>query len=559
MELTQLSLTQSSAIQHLLQAKDESNFFLLLSSLLEKDYFADWSANIEIMKVYKDDSSKVIVRHGQLVTNAPIVPQRDSVAGYVAKMKRPYFSNNVERDPLFMLMKSQRTGIKSELVFPLTWADQVVASIHFMVPREEKKLFAEQDFIRVRETLNHFHSAFENIYQYLLAEQINHSIVSKMSQQLVEKELPKSPAFEKSVLAEVEGPWSRFIGQSPKMLEIKKLAQRVSMQDLPISIVGELGTGKRTLARLIHENGPRKEGNFAILECATSDEQTLTQELFGTYQRPGLLEFCQGGTLCLSDISELSASLQSKLHQLMTTGMMYRQTERSSKEKMMLNVRLIATSKQSLEEAVAQGKLKQDLFYRFSSVSMSIPALTQRSEDMPLLADAFINQGSFGEKRYMTNTALEQLKQHQYSANILELRTLLERACMLNDGQYIEQIDIMPLHQPVALSASSVSRAIGGSKTSGIIGHGNDWRQPAQGAGDAQLSEASLADLFTKVGGEISLFEVEKTYILHLLEKSHGNKTKAAKALGITVKTLYNKLHSYGVFQSDKAVDDVEV
>jgi DNA-binding NtrC family response regulator len=233
------------------------------------------------------------------------------------------------------------------------------------------------------------------------------------------------------------------------------------------------------------------------------NEAQLDREIFSA---KGLMVQANGGTLVIDDIGCTSAHIQTKLLRALVAGEMITV---DTEEKIPLNVRLIATSKNSLKEKVEAGSFKEELFYRLNTVSLKIPALRERLDDIKVMAEHFLNSGK-SEKKVLTAGAIEKLSAYFWPGNAHELKNVMERTFILTDGQYIEASHLPEFAQEV------------------------------------KVEKVEVKPTYL----EVTLFDLEKKHIIDTLDHLSGNKTRAAKALGITVKTLYNKLHSYGLIEA---------
>lgn len=213
-----------------------------------------------------------------------------------------------------------------------------------------------------------------------------------------------------------------------------------------------------------------------------------------------------GGTLIIDDIGATTLPIQMKILRALISGEMI---TIDTDEKIALNVRIIATSKISIKELVEAGTFKEELFYRLNTLSLRIPSLRERQEDIKVTAEFFLNQGK-SESKVLTSGAIEKLNSYFWRGNAHELKNIMERTYILTDGQYIEAAHLPEFAQEVKV----------------------------------EKEEAPIKF------NESTLFDLEKKHIVDTLDHLNGNKTRAAKALGITVKTLYNKLHSYGMIEA---------
>lgn len=307
-----------------------------------------------------------------------------------------------------------------------------------------------------------------------------------------------------------------MVFQSEIMSSLMKTVDKVASSTAAILVLGESGTGKELMAHAIHERSPRRNKPFVAINCGALQETLLESELFGhekgaftgAYNRKiGLAEMANGGTLFLDEIGELSPGIQAKLLRFLQEGEIYRV---GGKEPINVDVRIISATNKNIEKEVAQGTFREDLYYRVNTIVIQTPSLRQRREDIPLLVTHFLNHGSqafLGRGRQVHEDALKLLCDYDWPGNIRELQNICERLQILCDGHMI-----MPNDLPEQI------------------------RAPQQRL------------LITGYDVKLTLHELEKRYILKALLHFNGNKTQAANALGITIKTLYNKLHEYGEF-----------
>ncbi|MCB9091889.1 MAG: sigma-54-dependent Fis family transcriptional regulator [Halobacteriovoraceae bacterium] len=483
---------------------------LLLSDLRENVFFAHLSKyikdftgedSVEINLVYNDDSTQLIARDGESLADSPIKNRGEGACGYVTKIKRIYYSNSVKRDPVFA-SDMRDAKIEAEMIIPVSVEGKILATIHIQSFDAGKK-YDDGFASSVKNLLNELSVPLQNINLYLMAKFLNKELLGKIKQQAEGVEVRS----EDSVNVAKER--IELIGHDTQLLQSLSLAKRVATQDIPVLIEGEAGVGKRLLAKKVHHLSDRHNSPFYIIECGTMNEVSLEKEIFGDDNAKGVLEVANHGTIVLNEVSELSIRLQSKILEFMTTGKI---KKGSNLESIGLNVRIVATSQKSLKDLVAQKSFRDDLFYRLATVQIFLPALRERGDDIKILANHFLNLGKT-EKKFLTAVALEELKTSSWSGNIIELRNAMERTYALSDGKYISKIEFSDFD---------------------ILGR-NEERQDQRIQDEKREFEPStLADL-------------EKRHICKTLEHLGGNKTRAAKSLGITVKTLYNKLHSYGL------------
>lgn len=306
-------------------------------------------------------------------------------------------------------------------------------------------------------------------------------------------------------LAERIQPASEMIGNSPALQAVRRLIERVAPTDKPVLIEGETGTGKELAARAVQRASLRAGGPFVVINCAALPEHLVESELFG-HERgaftgavatvPGLFEMADGGTLFIDEIGELPAPLQPKLLRVLEDGTLRRV---GSTQQRRVNVRIIAATNRDLAEEVRLGNFREDLFYRIHVLSLQLPPLRDRRTDIPLLVAHFLPAGWTIEP-----DAQAALEQYSWPGNVRQLRNVLERAMILAEHQTIT-LDDLP----------------------------DDLQRPV-----------STAD---SPGGSAHLAAVERAHVLNMLERCGGNKSEAARALGIPRRTLYRLLHRWGL------------
>jgi Nif-specific regulatory protein len=477
---------------------------VLLSNLDEVIFFSKLSGFVqEVMKEHKvlgfealsDGSTRLIAENGQALQAPKLLNKGQGLSGYVVRTKRAYYSNSAKRDPLASTGVRDE-AVEAELCMPIMIEGSVIGTINVQSTKKDRN-FGEADMVIINDILNQLQSPIKNMHLYLMAKNLNRELLSKIEAK--EKEL--SSRVEIQVTKGFEDN-SQMIGLSKNFLEIVQTAKKVASQDFPILLEGNHGVGKKILAKKIHSWSGRK-GSAVVASCSAFTEAQLDREIFGS---KGLLVQANGGTLIVDDIASASLNIQTKLLRALVAGEMIAV---DTEEKIALNVRLIATSKVSLKEQVDAGNFKEDLFYRLNTVSLKIPALRDRQEDIKVMAEFFLNHGK-AEAKVLTSGAIEKLASYFWPGNAHELKNIMERTYILTDGQYIEASHLPEFAQEVKV----------------------------------EKVEAPVKFV------ESTLFDLEKKHIIDTLDHLSGNKTRAAKALGITVKTLYNKLHSYGLIEA---------
>ncbi|HSE98333.1 MAG TPA: sigma 54-interacting transcriptional regulator [Blastocatellia bacterium] len=304
-----------------------------------------------------------------------------------------------------------------------------------------------------------------------------------------------------------------LVTDSPNMQRVAELIDRVAATDANVLVLGESGTGKDAVARLIHERSPRRERRYVKIDCAALPEHLLESELFGyekgaftgaTDSKPGRFESADGGTLVLDEIASLSPSSQAKLLRVIEE----RSFERlGGKQSIRIDVRIIALANIAMKEAVRVHAFRDDLFYRLAVVTIELPRLAERSKDIPRLAELFVRQFAARSHRlgvHLSSEAMSLLSGYDFPGNVRELRNIIEGAVLATSTETIG-----PEHLPDYLR--------------------------------------SAARLIQSRGHKPSLAELESVYIREILEYTRGNKTRAAEILGISRKNLYEKLRRYKI------------
>lgn len=335
----------------------------------------------------------------------------------------------------------------------------------------------------------------------------------------------------------------RIVGSNPVMARVLALAQRVAKSKATVLISGESGTGKEMFARYLHAMSDRPDKPFVAVNCAALPEHLLESELFGhekgaftgaIARKPGKFELADTGTILLDEISEMDFALQAKLLRVLQEGEVDRV---GGTETIPVDVRILATTNRDLADWVAEGKFRQDLFFRLNVIPLRLPALRERGEDILSLARFFMDMYTreYGlSTAELSEEATAWLMSYDWPGNVRELQNLMERAVLLCGGAPIAPVhflldpDSWPLFEDEA---------------------GFTDEQPGDAAGVSEESEsaqhAASADSQAFAGAVIPLHEMERLMIAKGLEQTQGNRTQAAELLGISVRTLRNKLNEY--------------
>jgi two-component system response regulator HydG len=308
-----------------------------------------------------------------------------------------------------------------------------------------------------------------------------------------------------------------IIGRSPAMVRLLETVAQVAPSEATVLIAGESGTGKEMIAGAIHFNSPRKTEPFVKINCAAITETLLESELFGHERgaftgahrkKEGRFRQAHGGSLFLDEISEMSLGMQVKLLRVLQEKEI---TRVGGEEVIEVDVRIIAATNKDLLQEMDQGRFREDLYYRLNVVTLNMPPLRERGEDIPLLAQHFMEmfvKKNNKEIKGFTPQSMDRLLRYDWPGNVRELMNTVERAVVLSSSEYLGEEDLPLIQKGLPV-------------------------------------EKEITDVDT-VPSDLPLDEVEKTTILKTLESTGGNKSEAARRLGITRRTLHKKLKKYG-------------
>jgi len=306
---------------------------------------------------------------------------------------------------------------------------------------------------------------------------------------------------------------------------------RLARSTAPVMILGESGSGKELVATTLHHLSPRKDRPFIAVNCGAIPETLIESELFGHERgsftgaartHRGCFERADGGTLFLDEVTEMPVEMQVRLLRVLETG---RFTRVGGDQEIGADVRVLAASNRDLRQAVASGKLREDLMYRLCVIPVNVPPLRDRGDDAVLLAEMFLGElnEEQGEQKTLSAEGRRRIVEHTWPGNVRELKNVIHRAFVLSDEEV--QIDI------------STFSALGQDR-------GEDGRTAAAGSAMGTPAMSDSSALRITVG--MSLDDVERTLITATLQAVGGSKTEAARLLGISLKTMYNRLHAYG-------------
>ena len=349
--------------------------------------------------------------------------------------------------------------------------------------------------------------AYDYISKPFKIEELRNLIRKALSVRAVKK-----ASFEEMEIDEFES----FVGRSKSMIEIYKMIGRVADSDAVVLIVGETGSGKELIARALHEKSMRRKRPFLAVNCSAFTETLLESELFGHEKgaftgaltnRPGIFEAAEGGTVYLDEISETSPAMQSKLLRVLQN----REVKRvGSNQIITVNTRVVGSSNKDLKKMVDKGEFRADLYYRLNGITIFVPPLRERREDLPELIQYFLKRFSPPDKKInISQEAFQALLNYDWPGNIRELEHVIQRAVM------IAPVDtILEEHLDLGTNLPAFSTSF-------------------------------------DFGEQVPLEELEKRYIRYIYFKTSRNKARTAEILGIDRKTLYSKLAKFGIEETE--------
>ncbi len=331
------------------------------------------------------------------------------------------------------------------------------------------------------------------------------------------------------------GRFGRLIGRSKPMQRVYDVVARVAPTEASILLTGESGTGKEVVAATVHQMSPRAEGPFVAINCGAITDTLIESELFGHERgsftgahqlRKGVFEQAHEGTLLLDEISEMPLEMQVRLLRVLETSEVRRV---GGGQTIRVDVRVVAATNRVPEDAIRRGQLREDLFYRLAVFPIRLPPLRERGDDVLLLAEHFLrelNQDGSASKRW-AGTALDALRSRTWTGNVRELKNAVSHAWILAEEEIREE------HLPEPTGGTGPGPAYDPSIAT-----------EAAGAGPSVSVEGGASLVRVPVGQPLA--EAERALILATLERCAGNKRRTAETLGISVRTLYNRLHRYG-------------
>ena len=448
-----------------------------------------------------------------------------TIARHAMEQQSTLLIEDAKNQDMFALAESvYELGLRSVLCCPVWLSGEVVGGL-YVDSRFIAGAFGQQDAQTV-ETLAEFAGLFlwklgvevEKAESVRTAEAKGEEVV-RLEEQLEELNRLCMGGGEQSGKAggKSSSSFPRIIGQSPAMEAVYAIIDKVLDNDITVLIQGESGTGKELVARAIHDYGRRKDRMFVAINCSSIPATLIESEVFGhlkgaftgaTKDKKGLFEVANDGTLFLDEVGDMPMEMQGKLLRALQYGEIQRLGSVHTKK---VDVRVLAATNRKMDELVAKGLFREDLYYRLNIVTVEVPPLRRRRDDIPLLVQHFMEENrkqGIASIEGITPRALMVLSKYPWPGNVRELETIVKSACLFAEGSHLDAGDFEALTR-----------------------------------GDGLLLESSDPTYFE---GK-TLAEVEKDVIIATLNKNDGNKKRTAQELGIDRRTLYNKLKLYGM------------
>jgi transcriptional regulator with PAS, ATPase and Fis domain len=523
--LGELSTQLQSLIAH-------ENFFAEIVTIIRQqfDYYS-----IQFWSHQPNGSARLEAQSGayqQHLNIGHVLPaHQGGITIHVMSTRKSYVANDLSEDPLFTNL-SLPVHSKSQICIPILKEDEVLGTLN--VESDQTQAFDSEDLLTLESVASQISVALSNRNLYNAVKDFNSNLQKAVEDKTQELRLAQERILEQQKMLQRENKAlktlvhkdleasSNIIGKSPALENILSMVDKIAPTTATVLIQGESGTGKELIAQRLHLKSERGEKPYVTVNCGALQESLLESELFGHEkgsftgahaQKIGLAEAADGGTLFLDEIGEMSLSIQAKLLRFLQEGEFYRI---GGKKPLKVNVRVISATNRDLEQEVKESRFREDLFYRLNTITLRMPSLRKRKEDLPALVEHFLKNSRLGGStiRKIDPRVLEILQNYDWPGNIRELQNTIERMKILCENHEIRVEDI-----PFGIRSPKSSKIESGEYEVGM-----------------------------------PLEELEKNHILRALTYFQGNKTKTAQSLGITIKTLYNKLHRYGVIQTDSQV-----
>ncbi|MBI2605055.1 MAG: sigma-54-dependent Fis family transcriptional regulator [Deltaproteobacteria bacterium] len=458
--------------------------------------------------------------------------KNEGIVATVIKTKKTYVCNDVSKDPHFTSL-SFPVETKSQMTIPVLVDGVVIAAL--TVESHIPGAFDDDDRMTFESLGAQLSVSFTNQNLYGEIKSFNKKLQQTVEERTQELRNAQDRILDQQRLLQKENRALKnivnheirnegfIIGEGSAIKSVINMVDKIAPTNATVLIQGESGTGKELIARRLHFKSERQQKPYVTINCGALQETLLESELFGhekgsftgaVTQKMGLAETADGGTLFLDEIGELSLAIQAKLLRFLQEGEICRL---GGKKAIQVDVRIISATNRDLEKEVKEGRFREDLFYRLNTITLRMPPLRKRKEDIRALADHFLRNSKFGgpiQIKRVDPKVHEVFVNYEWPGNIRELQNTIERIKILAERNEITLEDV-----PFNI------------------------RMPKTGAGDSPGGGAG------EFNANLSLDELERQHILRILSFHQGNKTKTAMSLGVTIKTLYNKLHRYGLIK----------
>jgi transcriptional regulator with GAF, ATPase, and Fis domain len=473
----------------------------------------------------------------------------EGVAGWVVERGEPLMLDDVSQEPRFVAIEGSRSQVKSLLCVPIRENGEIAGV--FNLSRSQKAAFSEYDKLalsyistQVGAVLSSTRYAAELEGIHKIQGEGGRQTIRTASSSIPQGETPRRPdeittrnglapkhrslseAFQETQPFYVD---EAFIFFGEKMDRIREVIDQVASTDVTVLIQGESGVGKEIVARALHLNSPRRDKPFIKVNCAALPEELLESELFGyekgaftgAYrQKPGKFELAHNGTIFLDEIGDISPSLQAKLLQVLQDGEFSRL---GGKADVQVDVRVLVATNRNLEEAVRNGRFREDFYYRLNVVNIFVPPLRERTQEIPVFINHFNNKYSEKYDKRVNPLSPKLMKlfmKHPWSGNIRELENMIKRLVLLGDDAAIKE----------ELSSDTKGRKFLQKST-------------------PKLQESILPILPLKEVGRRAAMQAEREAISKVLTQTDWNRKRAAKLLSISYKAILYKIVGYGLSQ----------
>ncbi len=523
---TQLKMLSevSMKLQGLLET---ANFYQEVLNLIQKNFnyysIQFWSAGTDGSATLRAQDGGAYREH---LKTGYRLGSDDGITGHVIRSKKSYLTNDASHDSKFTSL-SFPVHTKSQLCVPIIKDKEVIATLN--IESDENQAFNQDDVITLEAIASQVAVAITNHRLFEQTKNFNFKLRNAVTEKTEELRKAHERILEQQKLLQKENKVLKtlvkkdqskadIIGKSSAIQSIIAMVDKIAPTSATVLIQGESGTGKELIARRLHFKSDRASKPYITVNCGALQESLLESELFGhekgsftgaTQQKIGLVETAENGTLFLDEIGEMSLGIQTKLLRFIQEGEFYRI---GGKKTLRVNLRVISATNRDLEQEVKKNQFREDLFYRLNTITLRMPPLRKRKEDLNILINYFLLNSRFGgnqnQIKKIHQKVFDAFANYSWPGNIRELQNTIERMKILADNNEFKLEDV-PLN----------------------------IRMPSQKNENPDFCAT------------MPLEEVEKKHILRALAYNDGNKTKTAQGLGITIKTLYNKLHRYGVLK----------